>query len=143
MLDLATSSAKALSRKTTVVSPAGFNSWCHATRARARGSTSTCGTDWDRQTSSEPPPIEWMSWNCFELPSTFWVSSGTQRSRPSFSSSSNRMSCSVRSVLRCSMEASRVSAILSRSGSHSKMFVESSLNTRKPRSPARIVGFPL
>ena len=47
------------------------------------------------------------------------------------------MSCSVRSSLRCSMEASRVSASLSRSRSHARMLLLASLKTRNPRSPAK------
>jgi hypothetical protein len=58
-LVLATSSAKALSRKTTVVSPAGANALYQSAMPRARGSTSSrviCGA---RQTRSVPAPMLW------------------------------------------------------------------------------------
>ena len=74
------------------------------------------------------------------LPAMVFCSMGTVRSRPSFRSSSKRMSSSVRSVFRCSACSSSVVARFSRFGSHARILLEASLKTRKPRSPANI-GF--
>jgi hypothetical protein len=91
-LVLATSSAKALSRKTQVVSPAGAMALCHSTMPWASGSTSSWMIFSARQASKTPPPMAWTS-----LSAILRFSIGTHRSRPRFSSSSMRMSASVRS----------------------------------------------
>ena len=86
-----------------VVSPAGASSLCHATIPSASGSTSAAAICSARQTSSVPAPMLWTV-----LPAMVFCSMGTVRSRPSLSSSSKRMSCSVRSVFRCSADSSSV-----------------------------------
>src|SRR5690606_13325958 len=80
MLVLATSSAKAESLKTTRVSPAGARACHHATMPWARPSTVSRVMPSDRQTISAPAPTE-----CTDLPAMSFVSTATQRSRPSFS----------------------------------------------------------
>ena len=60
-LVLATSSAKALSRKTQVVSPAGASSLCQSTMPCASGSTSSRLILSARQAISTPPPMLWTA----------------------------------------------------------------------------------
>ena len=130
-----TSSAKALSRNTTWVSPAGDNCLCHFTIPKDKDSASSlliCGA---RQVSKVPAPMLWTV-----LPEMIFCSMGIVRSRPSLSNSSNKMSCSVRSVFRCSKASKMDWERSSRLGSQALMLEESSLKTRKPRSPAKI-GF--
>lgn len=96
---LDTSSTKALSRKTTCVSPDGERSLCQDAIPWARGSTSSRPIFGDRQTIRVPAPTLRTT-----LPAIDFCSMGTVSSRPSFRRISKRTSCSVRSGLTCSID---------------------------------------
>ena len=99
-LVLATSSAKALSRKTTWSLPPGPVP-CATRRCPAPAAPLLRGRSAGRGRQAGCPH-RCCGRSCRRSSS---ASMGTQRSRPSLSSSSKRMSCSVRSVLRCSTES--------------------------------------
>ena len=80
---LATSSANALSRKTTVLSPAGESFLCQSTIPRASASTPSRAIFLSRHAINVPAPTERTA-----LPAMVRVSTGTQRSTPSLNSSS-------------------------------------------------------
>ena len=122
---------RSLSRKTTVLSPAGASCLCQSAMPSARGSTSAASIFGARQTIKVPAPMLLTA-----LPAIAFCSIGIVKSRPSLSNNSNRMSSSVRSVFRCSADSCNVFCRSSRSGSHARMLLLASLKTRKPRSPA-------